>query len=257
MFFLRKTNHDKVQCLISGWYKEIAKTILWIKIIIQSNLITPPRMSRLINVLLSSIVVMLLSSLTQNLSADEISAKIISPRVVGGQYARADQCPWMVLITTEKYTSTGNRWESSSGALLNRYWVITQAEPLRSGTRSYLVMGTNKAFGIDEEYSWFSFAYPWNYHFHPESRSGSVLFNVALVKLALPVDIYTPFVMPISLLQNKSGDTFKRVLNSSCTIFGFGSNCKFFRWIFALFDLLNEINIIFQSLQSSICSRKN
>lgn len=186
-------------------------------------------MSRLINVLLFSIVVMLLSTLTQNSSADDISAKIISPRVVGGQYARADQCPWMVLITTEKYTSTGNRWESSSGALLNRYWVITQAEPLRSGTRSYLVMGTTKAFGIDEEYSWFSFAYPWNYHFHPESRSGSVSFNVALVKLALPVDIYTPFVMPISLLQNKSDDIFKRVLNSTCTIFGFGSNCKFFR----------------------------
>lgn len=158
----------------------------------------------------------------------------ISGRVLGGQKTDAQHCPWLALIATEVYSHPGTsgyttrHWVYSTGSLLSPSWVITQAEPLREGLRSILTLGSSGYFKFDEENAEIAKAYPENYRFHPNSRPGNELHNLALIKLDCPLRLRFPNVIaPVFPLRDNSPETYRRLQHLTCKICGFGTNCKF------------------------------
>lgn len=134
-------------------------------------------------------------------------------RVINGKPSRATDFPWHVTVFTMRQA---NVWSFSSGALLSNRFVLAVASLVGSSHETRVSLGSNR-FGQGRQ------VFSTQTVVHPRFRTGSRLFNIALIRLVNPVQINAA-VRPIALPPN---DLLNNHLDGQFVRFsGFGSTGK-------------------------------
>lgn len=149
----------------------------------------------------------------------------IESRVIDGSLASAEEFPWNVLIQVERF-DTARRMHFFSGTLIDASWVLTQAEGLRNASRVFISVGSNEFMGFPTFNNVVGAGLK-NY-IHPLSKAGYGKHNIALIKLAEPLNVLGALVRPIAPLgSNRLGSQwYGKLENTYGKICGFGSNRK-------------------------------